>query len=397
MFVDLERLFIATQVASISVGLIAAVLSLSLTRPVKFGRVLPLLFLALAGSEFSSTAELLFPNMPAAVSLGVFLFSYSVTFWIAPLFLFHVRSIARNSTNEQGNEKLLWHFVLPSVAVLTVLVLLMIPDATRTEMFSGVKFQDLPTYGQALALMFVALEAAIYFQWLFYVGWLCRIQVNHLSAVKDHFASTAGLELRWVTTIAVVTGFYVIVCIVGFLRKLFGNAEIVSNELDSLFVLVIVLVLTLWGLRPPVRMQDVVVTLEKDPAEAVPKYEKSALSSQQADRIIKKLRRAMEQDHLYRDPNLTLASLAGHVGVSTNYTSQTLNEHMGQSFFDYVNGWRIEEAIPMIERDEQTVLAIAYEVGFNSRSSFYTAFRKKTGMTPSAYKGRTDALKSVSQ
>ena len=59
---------------------------------------------------------------------------------------------------------------------------------------------------------------------------------------------------------------------------------------------------------------------------------------------------------------------------------------MGQSFFDYVNGWRIEEAKPLIRNGEQTVLAIAYEVGFNSRSSFYAAFKKQTGVTPSAYK-----------
>ena len=103
----------------------------------------------------------------------------------------------------------------------------------------------------------------------------------------------------------------------------------------------------------------------------------------------------MHSDRLYRDPNLTLSALSKHVGVSSNYVSQTLNERVGQSFFEFVNGWRVDEAIPLLRGGDDTVLAIAFEVGFNSRSSFYTAFKKKTGLTPSAYKMQQAASREV--
>lgn len=79
-------------------------------------------------------------------------------------------------------------------------------------------------------------------------------------------------------------------------------------------------------------------------------------------------------------------TLARHIGVSPNYVSQTLNDTVGDSFFDFVNSYRILDAQDLLRDTDQTVLAIAFEVGFNSRSSFYTAFKKVTGQTPTAFR-----------
>ncbi|MCV3271352.1 helix-turn-helix domain-containing protein [Roseobacter sinensis] len=159
-----------------------------------------------------------------------------------------------------------------------------------------------------------------------------------------------------------------------------------TARFDSLFVLAIVLVLVLWGLRAPVAVPP----MPGAPFEAVDgdaaKYEKSALTFDRAECIRAKLLRAMQQDQLHRDPNVTLTALAQRLGVSTNRLSQTLNVHMGQSFFDFVNGLRVNEAIPLLLQSDKTVLEIAYEVGFNSRSSFDTAFKARTGCTPSEFK-----------
>jgi len=116
------------------------------------------------------------------------------------------------------------------------------------------------------------------------------------------------------------------------------------------------------------------------------KYEKSALSAEASARITRKLRVAMETDHLHRDPNLSLWVLARHIGASPNYISQTLNEVIGESFFDFVNRYRIEEAKTLLSSSNDTVLAITYDVGFNARSSFYNAFKRVTGETPSHYR-----------
>jgi len=60
-----------------------------------------------------------------------------------------------------------------------------------------------------------------------------------------------------------------------------------------------------------------------------------------------------------------------------------------QTFFDYVNRWRVQDAMRLLEQSSENVLTISNEVGFNSRSSFYTAFKKVTGNTPTAYRKQT--------
>jgi YesN/AraC family two-component response regulator len=94
----------------------------------------------------------------------------------------------------------------------------------------------------------------------------------------------------------------------------------------------------------------------------------------------------MEVDNLHRDANLSLWALARHIGASSNYISQTLNEVIGESFFDFVNSYRIAEAKILLTTTNDSVLNITYDVGFNARSSFYNAFKRQTGQTPTTYR-----------
>ena len=94
----------------------------------------------------------------------------------------------------------------------------------------------------------------------------------------------------------------------------------------------------------------------------------------------------MQQDQLYLDAALSLQKLAKHINTSPNYISQTLNETLGANFFDYINQYRINEAKKQLKETKNTVLDIAMNVGFNAKSSFYTAFKKETQQTPSQYR-----------
>jgi YesN/AraC family two-component response regulator len=125
---------------------------------------------------------------------------------------------------------------------------------------------------------------------------------------------------------------------------------------------------------------------EADLAGTPRKYQRSALSREQSERIADKINAVMRQDKLYLDANLSLQKLASHVTISPNYISQTLNEKLSTNFFDFVNQLRIEAAKPKIIANQDTVLNIAFEVGFNARSSFYKAFKQETGKTPSEFR-----------
>jgi len=132
--------------------------------------------------------------------------------------------------------------------------------------------------------------------------------------------------------------------------------------------------------------QEQALTQKKDSAK---KYQRSALSSEQSGRIAAKINTVMETEKLYLDANLSLQKLASYLAISPNYISQTLNETLSINFFDFVNQWRIKAAKPKIIANQDTVLNIALDVGFNARSSFYKAFKQETGQTPSEFRKMT--------
>ena len=121
------------------------------------------------------------------------------------------------------------------------------------------------------------------------------------------------------------------------------------------------------------------------------KYARSSLADDRQSRIAERLEQVMTREALYRDPLLSLSSLARRVGVSPNHVSQTLNEHLGVNFFDYVNRLRVEEAARQIAETDRSILTIAHDVGFNSRSTFNAAVKKHTGQTPSSFRQSSGA------
>lgn len=97
----------------------------------------------------------------------------------------------------------------------------------------------------------------------------------------------------------------------------------------------------------------------------------------------------LKEKKLYLNPNLTLKLLSEELELSEGYISQLVNKNSGFNFNDYVNSLRIEDAEAMLknkEYDNYTITAIGLESGFNSKSSFYAAFKKFTDKTPTEYK-----------
>lgn len=123
------------------------------------------------------------------------------------------------------------------------------------------------------------------------------------------------------------------------------------------------------------------------------KYEKSTLSPERAERYLGKLLRVMESEKPYTDGELTLQKLADKLSMPAQHLSQIVNERLKQSFSDFINAHRVEEAKRRLldpKTQHYTVLAIAEDVGFNSKSSFNAVFKKHTNMTPSEFRKAAD-------
>jgi AraC-like DNA-binding protein len=117
------------------------------------------------------------------------------------------------------------------------------------------------------------------------------------------------------------------------------------------------------------------------------KYARSRLTPIIRERIKRKVEKAMNVDRLYRDSGLSLRSLSGALKENVHYVSQVISQDFDSSFYDVVNQHRVEEAKQLLLAARgKTVLEIALAVGFNSKSTFNTAFRRNTAMTPTVFR-----------
>jgi AraC-like DNA-binding protein len=122
--------------------------------------------------------------------------------------------------------------------------------------------------------------------------------------------------------------------------------------------------------------------------EETKKYQSSTLSEEEAEKYLRILNRYIEKVRPFLDPELTLKKLSESVNIPSRHLSQLINENIGTNFYDFINSFRIETAkkLLIISEKEKTVSEILYEVGFNSKSSFNTAFKKDTGLTPTEFR-----------
>jgi len=118
------------------------------------------------------------------------------------------------------------------------------------------------------------------------------------------------------------------------------------------------------------------------------KYETSPLSDSALEKIEYKLQETITHDKLYLKSQLKIKDVSVITKIPSHHISQVLNSRMEKNFFDFINGYRIEEAKSMLSNGRASKLsleAVGEECGFNNKTSFYRAFKKYTGYTPNEY------------
>ncbi len=120
-----------------------------------------------------------------------------------------------------------------------------------------------------------------------------------------------------------------------------------------------------------------------------PKYQKSRLDENIAESYASELKALMEEKKPHINPDLTLPELAKKLNLSPNILSQVINGYCCQNFYNFVNTYRVEEVISMMKdplMKDKSILDMAYEAGFKSKTTFNTIFKKHTGSTPSEFR-----------
>lgn len=123
------------------------------------------------------------------------------------------------------------------------------------------------------------------------------------------------------------------------------------------------------------------------PLNSHEKYRKSGLTEEEALTIRSKIKKAFEEDKVYRSNTICLDSLSEHINDNRYKVSQVINTYFSKNFYSFLNEYRIKEAKHLLISDPTlSVKAIMYEVGFNSKNSFYSSFKKITGLSPNDYR-----------
>ena len=178
-----------------------------------------------------------------------------------------------------------------------------------------------------------------------------------------------------------VTGF-LLLFVSGVLRYLLDHTAR-TNMLVPLAASVFIYAIGYLSFRNPE------VLTQQDDQASVKKYEKSSLTPETSERYLKRLIQLMEAEKLYLDTELTISKLAEKLSIPAPHLSQTINERLNQNFVDFINTYRVEEAKRRLldpAKKHYSVLAIAEEVGFSSKSTFNSVFKKHVQMTPSEFR-----------
>ncbi len=267
----------------------------------------------------------------------------------------------------ENRKVLLVHFV-PAAVMYAYLV-------TFFALSSDQKIQVYRSHGAGYEDFMVLKSYAIACSGIVYVIWSAVLLRRHEQNIRDQFSDLEKVNLHWLKILTFgLGGIWVLVVIYA------GETLVFSG------VVVFVFLIGFFG----VRQADIFShgLLRADINELKQKYQKSGLTEEASGKLHQELKRLMAEEAIYRNSELSIDDLSSTLGVHPNYLSQTINQKENKNFYDFVNTYRIEEfkrLIQMNKNQQFTLLSLAYDCGFSSKTSFNRYFKKATGLTPSEY------------
>ncbi len=221
---------------------------------------------------------------------------------------------------------------------------------------------------------------------------------GHRRRVEESYSNTARVNLRWLLWLAAGAS---AVWVIATLLKVADFNQRLREDHVSLAMAVMVYGIGYMGLRQPEvfryetaeipipRMPVVSPEPGHVPVPATTRYERSGRGDAEAAQLETSLRAVMVRDAPWKNSELTLADLASMLDTTPHKLSEVLNSRVGQSFYDFVNGYRVREVQRRIEAGDAQrlkMLAIALDAGFASKSTFNDAFKRHTSLTPSSFR-----------
>ena len=335
-----------------------------------------LLYLGLATATYALTIDF-FPEAPL-LSSGII-----ASFLLHGPFLYLYVS-ALTSERKHLNIKSIWHFT-PFVAFILYLFI-----ASGFPAYSEGIRVDHVSHSAKTPLLFLffliitALSGPVYFILAY------RKFYQSQKSLLDF--SSRELNLDWLGKLIPIFGgvwtVLIIIAVIHHIFHLFSMAFCTNGLFLSLSGFIILI--GYFGFKQKEVFINYGIEREKEiDSEPEIKYAASKMEDAELQKCCDKVGRYVKTEKPYLDSNLTLPRLAEDLNVSTHHLSQVINEIHGKNFFNFINQYRVEEVKRKIQDptfDNYSLLGIAFESGFNSKSAFNRVFKNLTGTTPSKFR-----------
>ena len=319
--------------------------------------------------NYNITIKLYYIILPVILLLQPFLFTY-------------IRSLI--DRNFKCSFKYSLHFT-PAIVVLLMNIFLY-SFLSNKEQIQLMEFGLIPSnkiFNFYTYLHIKGYHIILGIQAIIYISIILYTIYKHKKQLSDNFSNTEGVSLNWLMILLI---FFVIISVV---QEISGNIDSVFFDTKArigynIFYMFTVAFIGIGGII----QKDIYNKKLNTPEESNKKYKSSSLDNKTKEELIKKLKIYLEKEKPYLNSELRLDDLSNLMNTNRQYLSQIINETFNQNFYTLINNYRIEEIKSMFlenKHKQLSIMGIARSVGFNSKSTFNTLFKKHTGLTPSDF------------
>jgi AraC-like DNA-binding protein len=377
---DKINLLLIVTVISMFISLFLAVFLVTVKTKHKLSNSLFAAFLVISAIDVSGPLNDLMVDGPSNLGMLRNIFA----FLQIPIFYLYVLSVCYSDFKIKPKHILhLLPFVIANVVLL--------PRFYTVDLASKINF--ITNYQNMIELQFN--HILIHVQIIIYLIAVFMVLRKSKKLYLENYAGTSLNSYTWLFQFTVVLTVLYLIALFKNIFKFSDHPEI--SEWIRIGLLVFQLLITCWYLLKALnnpslfRNIDSRLKLVKEIVSEEKKRVQVAEDEEEYDQEVLKLKQYMLEEKPFLNPSLTIQDIANEIEIPVRDLSLLINHKLEQHFYDFVNSYRIEDAMDILKdvtKSKLTILEILYHVGFNSKSSFNTAFKKHTGNTPTDYRKR---------
>lgn len=303
----------------------------------------------------------------------------SLPLLLGPILLFLTKSVTQ--TDYTFSKKEFLHLIPFTLSSLIFLISFHLKDAAYKQIF-------LEKSMNADSISIIVSSLILFFLLLSYTVICYRYLKKYRQEIKEQFSDLSKINLDWLEYILI--GFMVLLSAMLVLQVVYHVYGAHSLSLN-IILFIILLGLSFFILKTiikAIKSEDIFPNLTEEKLL----IEEDISRQKNVDTVqIQLLKEYMELNKPFLNSSINLKDLSAQVDMNSRELSLLINQGIDSSFYDFINSYRIEFAKNMIAQSQdkkQTILEVMYASGFNSKSSFNTAFKKHTKFTPSEWKSK---------